>query len=276
MSDKPITFKKALTSDDPLVLIDFLEKHSQLSKSTLKKVLNNGGVWVRLFKSAKLARTRRATYELNLESFVEFYYDPKLTSMKVPQALELTKFRDWGLWYKPSGLVSQGTEFGDHLSILRQIEKIKNKAWMVHRLDREAQGLMLFAYNKNAAALFSKLWVDHAVRKFYKVEVVGLVLAPGEITESLDGKSAKTTYTILESKEYTTKLLVEIHTGRLHQIRRHFEIIGHPVLGDPKYGTGNKNSEGLRLMAYQLIFLDPFTKREINFTLPEAELGVVF
>jgi tRNA pseudouridine32 synthase/23S rRNA pseudouridine746 synthase len=276
MSDKSVIFKKAVIDGDPLILIDFLEKYSKLSKSTLKKVLNNGGVWVRLFNKSKLTRTRRATFGLNLESLVEFYYDPKLTNMIVPKAIELTKFRDWGLWYKPQGLLSQGTEYGDHCSILRQVEKLKNKAWLVHRLDREAHGLMLFAYSKNGAALFSNLWQKHEVRKFYKVEVLGLLKSNGEILENLDGKNAKTTYTVLSSNQFSSKLLVEIHTGRLHQIRRHFEMIGHPVLGDPKYGVGNKNSEGLQLMAYQLIFRDPITQKEINFELPEIDLGVTF
>lgn len=276
LNNKPITFKKSVSAEDPLVLIDFLEKHSKLSKSTLKKVLNNGGVWVRLFKNSKLARNRRATHEISLESQVEFYYDPKLTTMVVPVAKEVFKSKEWGLWYKPQGLLSQGTEFGDHCSILRQIEKAKNKAWLVHRLDREASGLMLFAYSRNAAALFSDLWQKHEVRKLYKVEVVGIIKESGEINLSLDGKAARTSYTVLSNDTHSSKLLVEIHTGRLHQIRRHLDMIGHPVLGDPKYGVGNKNVEGLKLMAFQLIFRDPYTQKEINFQLPEVELGLSF
>lgn len=276
MSNGIISFKKSVKEGDPLILIDFLEKYSHLSKTILKKVLNNGGVWIRLFNRSKLVRCRRATHEINLETLVEFYYDPKLTSIEIPKAIELTKFKDWGVWYKPSGLLSQGTEFGDHCTILRQIEKAKNKAWVVHRLDREASGLMLFAYNKNAAALLSQLWQKDEIRKFYKIEVVGKLSSSGEINEPIDGKVAKTTYQVLTNTENTTKLLVEIHTGRLHQIRRHFEFIGHPVLGDPKYGSGNKNSDGLRLVAYQLIFRDPFTKKEVNFELPEKDLGIVF
>jgi len=274
--NKRITFKKSVRDGDSLVLIDFLAAHSNLSKSVLKKVLNNGGVWVRLFKNARLMRNRRATQEINLDSSVEFYYDPKLTAMEIPEAKEVFKSREWGLWYKPQGLLSQGTEFGDHCSILRQIEKAKNKAWLVHRLDREASGLMLFAYTKNAARLFSELWQKHEVRKIYKVEVVGVIAEAGEINLELDGKPARTTYTVLETGAHTSKLLVEIHTGRLHQIRRHLEMIGYPVLGDPQYGVGNKNTAGLRLMAFQLIFRDPFTQKEINFQLPEKELGVVF
>lgn len=270
-NDKVITFKKSLREDDPLVLIDYLEKYSKLSKSTLKKVLNNGGVWVRLFNHSKLLRVRRATLDLNKDSLVEFYYDPKLTSMKIPEGKELTNFKEWGLWYKPSGLMSQGNEFGDHCSIMRQVEKSKNKAWLIHRLDREASGLILFAYTSKAARAFSELFQNRRVRKFYKIEVIGNVKNDeGEINLKLDGREARTTFKVIERTEYTTKLLVEIHTGRLHQIRRHFDMIGHPVIGDPKYGVGNKNEEGMKLMAYQLIFIDPFTQKEINFELKDS------
>lgn len=267
--EKMISFKKSLREGDPLVLIDYLEKYTKLSKSSLKKVLNNGGVWVRLNNHSKLTRNRRATLPLNADSLVEFYYDPKLLSMNIPLAKELTQYREWGIWYKPVGLMSQGNEFGDHCTILRQVEKAKNKAWPIHRLDREASGLMIFAYTLKAARLFSELFQKHQVRKFYQVEVLGVVAEKvGSIEIKLDGKEAKTTYKILEQNEFTTKLLVELHTGRLHQIRRHFDLIGHPVLGDPKYGVGNKNTEGMKLMAFQLIFTDPFTQKEIQIEVP--------
>ncbi|MBI3773409.1 MAG: hypothetical protein HY272_12005 [Gammaproteobacteria bacterium] len=56
-----------------------------------------------------------------------------------------------------------------------------------------------------------------------------------------------------------TTLSVIIKTGRLHQIRRHLDMIGHPLIGDPKYGRGNKNAVGLRLIAEQLEFRCPLT-----------------
>jgi len=55
----------------------------------------------------------------------------------------------------------------------------------------------------------------------------------------------------------------------LHQIRRHFDSIGYPVLGDPKYGAGNKNEEGMKLVATRLILKDPFSKQDIDFSLPK-------
>ena len=274
MKDNIITISRTVKEGEPLVLIDYLELHTKLSKSILKKVLNNGGVWLRKFSSSKRVRNRRATTPLTLESHVEFFYDPKLHSLPVPEARVVFDQKDWGIWYKPAGLLSQGTEFGDHCSILRQVEKIKGKAFLIHRLDREAHGLILIAYHHSAAAAFSKLWQNNEVKKFYKVEVLGDIkkkfLEGGEIDFKLDGKEARTSFKVLEQKEYTAILLVQIHTGRLHQIRRHFDHIGFPVLGDPKYGVGNKNDQGIRLMAYQLIFVNPLTKKEINFSLEDV------
>lgn len=269
MNDKQIVFKRTWREGDPLILIDFLAKYSGLSKGILKKVLNNGGVQVRVFADSKLTRIRRATKELTESSLVEFHYDPKFTNIEIPEGRELTKFRDWGLWYKPPGLMSQGNEFGDHCSIMRQVEKVKQKAWLIHRLDREASGLMLFAYNPKAAHRMSEVFQDRKVRKFYQIEVLGtLKHDSGEIDKQLDGKEARTLFKVLSRKEHTTLVEVELLTGRLHQIRRHFDMIGYPVIGDPKYGVGNKNNEGMKLVATRLVFTDPFTQKEIDFSLP--------
>ncbi|HLT22061.1 MAG TPA: hypothetical protein VKZ84_01395, partial [Bacteriovoracaceae bacterium] len=75
-------------------------------------------------------------------------------------------------------------------------------------------------------------------------------------------------YKRLEVSEGHSLVEVEIKTGRLHQIRKHFEMIGHPVLGDPKYGKGNKNKDGLKLQAYALEFRDPFDRQKKSFQAP--------
>lgn len=272
-NEKPFSMKKTVREGDPLVLIDFLEKYTKLSKTVLKKILNNGGVWVRALGTSKRLKTRRATLPLTIESHVEFFFDPHFLNLEIPEAREIFSEREWGIWYKPPGLLSQGTDFGDHCSILRQVEKNKGKGFLIHRLDREAHGLMVFAYTRHAAGSLSKLWQEGTVEKWYKVEVVGNIKlhhpTGGEIHFKIDGKEAHTTFKIIEQKEHTAILLVQIHTGRLHQIRRHFEELGYPVVGDPKYGVGNKNNEGIRLMAYQLKFTDPLSKRAINCELNE-------
>ena len=267
-TEKSFTIKKSVRDGDPLVLIDFLEKHSKLSKSILKKVLNNGGVWVRKFATSKRVKTRRATFPLILESHIEFFYDPRYVNLEVPESKLILDFQDFGIWYKPPGVLSQGTDFGDHCSILRQVEKVKGKSFLVHRLDREAHGLMVLAYTQKGASQLSQMWSSSKVSKFYKVEVLGHLSLKykngGEINFKIDGKEARTTFKILEQKEFSTIALAQIHTGRLHQVRRHFDELGFPVLGDPKYGVGNKNEHGLKLLAFQLIFQNPFTHKEIN------------
>lgn len=272
-NEKPFSMKKTVREGDPLVLIDFLEKYTKLSKTVLKKILNNGGVWVRALGTSKRLKTRRATLPLLVESHVEFFFDPHFLNLEIPEAREIFSQKEWGVWYKPPGLLSQGTDFGDHCSILRQVEKNKGKGFLIHRLDREAHGLMVFAYTRHAAGSLSKLWQEGTVEKWYKVEVVGNIKLHysngGEINFKIDGKEARTTFKIIEQKEHTAILLVQIHTGRLHQIRRHFEELGYPVVGDPKYGVGNKNNNGIRLMAYQLKFTDPLSKRAINCELNE-------
>lgn len=272
--NKVITFKTMLNEGDPLILIDFLESKTKLSKSILKKVLINGGVWLKKFKSAKLGRARRATTELFKDSYVEFYYDPEFLNMEIPEAKLLLDHKEWGLWYKPAGLLSQGNEFGDHCTILRAVEKLKGpkKAYLVHRLDREAHGLMLMAYTEKAARIFSTKWQKGQVKKFYKVEVMGNLLNKypdkiGSIDFPLDDKDAKTTFEVLSTDTIISTVLVQIHTGRLHQIRRHFDMIGFPVMGDPKYGRGNKNREGMKLLSFQLQLKDPFSQNQISFAL---------
>jgi len=279
MSKSEIVFKSKVSESDPKILIDYLELKSKLSKSTLKKVLNNGGVWVKKFKNTKLARTRRATTELNPESYVEFYYDADFVNMKVPDAKIVLDKKEWGLWYKPAGMLSQGNEYGDHCTILRAVEKVKGpkKAYLVHRLDREAHGLILMAYTEKAARLFSELWQKSRVNKFYKIIVLGDIRTKfpsgsGEIDTKLDNKDSKTSFRLINVIDEQSILEVQIHTGRLHQIRRHFEAIGFPVMGDPKYGKGNKNKDGMKLLSYKLEFIDPFSKEQISFALDDVSI----
>jgi tRNA pseudouridine32 synthase/23S rRNA pseudouridine746 synthase len=272
-SHDQIVFKKIITEDDPKILIDYLEKESKLSKSVLKKVLNNGGVWLKKFKNSKMVRVRRATLEIYKDSAIEFYFDPQFLTIVPLEAKLLLDHKEWGLWFKPEGLLSQGTDFADHCTILRQVEKLKKNAFAVHRLDREAFGLMLIAYTEKAARIFSGKWQKGQIKKFYKVEVLGNIVSQypegGEINLPLDGKEAKTTFTIIDADTKTSKVLVQIHTGRLHQIRKHFESIGFPVMGDPRYGKGNKNQTGMKLMSYRLEFRDPLSDKQINFALDE-------
>jgi tRNA pseudouridine32 synthase/23S rRNA pseudouridine746 synthase len=180
----------------------------------------------------------------------------------------------WSAWVKPAGLLTQGTPFGDHASLLRLVEKALDRpAFPVHRLDREVEGLVLVAHDERAAAALSELFRTGKVVKRYRAEVLGDVASAlgreGVVETPLDGKDARTSWRVVacDAERGATTLDVTIETGRQHQIRRHLESIGHPVMGDPRYGAGNKNRDGMRLAAVFLAFEEPFTGEAIELAL---------
>lgn len=242
--------KMKVGPSDPNILVDFLALKSGLSKSRLKVVLTRGGVWC---VGKKKRRVRRATQAIQTGDVFELYDDPKLEVADTSGVFALENGKEFSVWYKPEGVFSQGTPYGDEGSLLRLLEKEKKEVFLIHRLDRETAGLMVFAHNKKAAALLSKQFAGGEITKIYQAEVQGHVAQTmGIIDRPLNGKSAITHYQVHQKLEASTLLQIELETGRLHQIRRHLEAIGHPVLGDPKYGRGNKDSRGLRLIASEL------------------------
>jgi tRNA pseudouridine32 synthase/23S rRNA pseudouridine746 synthase len=125
---------------------------------------------------------------------------------------------------------------------------------------------MIVGHHSQAAAKLSDMFQKNLVKKTYEAVVKGQ-MKPGSthlIEKKLDGKAATTEVEVLDSQGNLSLLKVEIKTGRLHQIRRHLESIGHPVMGDPKYGKGNKNREGLKLLAKSLEFNDPWSQSLVS------------
>jgi tRNA pseudouridine32 synthase/23S rRNA pseudouridine746 synthase len=254
---------------DPPGAADLLAKATGLSKGAVKDAMRKGAVHVG--RSGRTPnRLRRETATVRPGDVLEIHYDAALLALVPPVARLVRDATRWSAWAKPAGLLTQGTEFGNHASLLRQVEKeLGRPAFPVHRLDREVEGLVLVAHDPEAAAALSALLREARVVKRYRAEVLGDVEADrgaeGTIDLPVDEKPARTSFRVLsrDSDRNTTTLEVTIETGRHHQIRRHFEAIGHPVVGDPRYGTGNKNREGMRLAAVYLAFREPFSGEEI-------------
>lgn len=259
---------------DVSTAVDYLMAHTGLSKSKLKQAMNKGAVWLQRGRG-KRKRLRRATAMLQAGDVLALYYAPDLLEREPPQAKVLWHSRDYSVWYKPPGLLAQGNEYGDHASLLRQAELAdpqRKPVYLVHRLDREASGLMLIAHTQTAARALSQLFQQQQVSKEYEVKVRGRP-APeqGEIRQPLDGRSALTHYVLqqYDSQSNTSVLQVRIDTGRTHQIRRHLASLGHPVMGDPRYGHDNKSKAGLQLSAIRLAFHCPLTRTARDFVLSE-------
>jgi tRNA pseudouridine32 synthase/23S rRNA pseudouridine746 synthase len=264
-------FSRVAQAGEEVPLVDFLKTHSPLSKERLKRALNSGAVWMRKKHGRPmLIRVRRAQTVVIPGDLVELYYDESILSHEGVAPTLIKAGKEWGLWFKPAGLLSQGTKYGDHCSLERFIAKEKGACHLVHRLDREAQGLIVVAYTPKAAAMLSREWQDQRVIKTYRAKVIGQPAEEGTIVLPIDGKDAITTYKRLETNGDVSLLELQIKTGRLHQIRRHLEAIGYPVLGDPTYGKANKDPRGLHLVAYSVKFKDPMTREIVNVELPEA------
>jgi tRNA pseudouridine32 synthase/23S rRNA pseudouridine746 synthase len=268
--------KTDIDSDMDVTVSDFLAAKTGLSKSRVKDAMNKGAVWLKR-KKGGMRRLRRASTMLKQGDHIELHYDENILSLTPPSADCLSDRGGYSVWYKPSGMTAQGTLYGDHCSLMRHAElffKSLRKVFLVHRLDREACGVMLIAHDKPAAAGLSELFQRNLISKKYRAEVLGGLGETGRrgtIEYPLDGKSAMTQYEVLSYDRVTdtSAVAVEIRSGRMHQIRRHFDMIGHPVMGDPKYGKGNKNAEGMKLTAVSLKFRCPVSKQEVEFSLPQ-------
>jgi 23S rRNA pseudouridine1911/1915/1917 synthase len=126
---------------------------------------------------------------------------------------------------------------------------------IVHRLDRDTSGLLLVARNARSQTVLAEQMKEHKITKRYLALVEGLVeLDKGSIDApigrnprrrqqmtitTVDGREARTHFRVLQRYTRHTLLLLELETGRTHQIRVHLQAIGHPVVGDAVYGPGN-------------------------------------
>lgn len=160
---------------------------------------------------------------------------------------------------KPSGLAAQsGSGISQDLdSLMAAFAKSKGrKPRLVHRLDRETSGLVLIAKTKASAAHFSNQFAERLVEKTYYAIVAGIPspnmgiidvpLKRGRVNNidiaiiakanDKDAQNAITDWEIIESFEKCALLKLSPKTGRMHQLRAHLSHIGHPILGDTKYG----------------------------------------
>ena len=155
---------------------------------------------------------------------------------------------------------------------------------IVHRIDKDTAGLLLVAKNDQAHAFLSNQLVDHTLgRKYYALvlgvipENEGKIIAPigrdqkfrqKMAVDLLRGKEAETNFKVIERFRESTLVECALKTGRTHQIRVHMTYIGHPVIGDPIYGKGNRviYDDGQLLFAHEIHFIHPKTKKEMTFS----------
>src|SRR6056300_392661 len=203
------------------IACDFIAESSGVSKQKVKDAMSKGAVWLKRHNKPR-RRLRRAKEVLQNRDKLELYYDETLLARKPEGAICLHDANSYSIWFKPAGVVAQGNDWCDHLSLQRISEQTlepKREAFVVHRLDRETAGLMLLAHTKGIAANLSEQFQQRAVIKHYLCQTLGETPASGDIQQKLDGKAAHTRYSRLrfDASSNASWLDVEILTGRTHQ-----------------------------------------------------------
>jgi len=250
-----------------------------LNKSALKNAIGKGALW--LTRGKHTQRLRRLKKALQNNDQLHFYYNEQVLSTIVPEAKLIADLSDYSVWYKPYGMLSQGSKYSDHCTIARFVQQKLNPeraVFIVHRLDRAATGLILIAHSKKAARSLSAMFENrsisdkneessfekHLLEKHYQIIVHGdhrQNHQPQIINTEVDGKPARSTFTCLDYNKDKDQSLVEvkIDSGRKHQIRLHAASIDFPVVGDRLHGIADQNeTQNLQLCAVSLSFICPF------------------
>ncbi|SEK60239.1 ribosomal large subunit pseudouridine synthase A [Roseovarius nanhaiticus] len=203
-------------------------------------------------------------------------YDPPMTPLEV-----VHEDSDILAVVKPDGLLSVPGK-GEHLAdcLLSRVQAAFPTALLVHRLDRDTSGVMVFGLTPHAQRFLSAQFQDRRARKTYVARVAGRVAGKtGEVDLPLivdwpnrprqmvcheTGKPSLTAYRVLKASDAESRLRLWPKTGRTHQLRVHMLAIGHPILGDPFYAP-ETGQDRMMLHAEELRINHPESGRGMAF-----------
>lgn len=256
------------------ILIEFLKKmFSNLSKNSVKSLLHNEKVFV------NGNMTTKYNYELNVGDVVEI-------REKVAKNIDIIyEDKDIIVINKPSGLLTVATEKEKNKTayhLVMEYLKKKNKnnrIFIIHRLDKDTSGIIMFAKNERAKHLYQDNWNDIVKKRCYYAVIDGkmenkegtiksYLKENGNMVYSVkdrSGKLAITEYKVLKERKNISLLDINLKTGRKNQIRVHMKENKTPILGDLKYGEKSKLINRLALHAYKLELINPVTKKLLTF-----------
>jgi tRNA pseudouridine32 synthase/23S rRNA pseudouridine746 synthase/23S rRNA pseudouridine1911/1915/1917 synthase len=185
--------------------------------------------------------------------------------------------------YKPAGILSVATDYDVLENVHTYLKKRFNrrKVYPVHRLDREASGVMVFAYSDAAQYQLKKQFEEHSILRQY-IAIVEGDLQPTQstwqsylyedgayyvrsVSDPALGERAVTHYKVIKRYKNTSSLLVTLETGKKNQIRVHCKEAGHSILGDQKYGSTLELDGRIALHAYKLGLEHPILKKPMMF-----------
>ncbi len=295
-----LTVEKSLPSER---LDRYLCEHfPHASRGTIRRLIDEGHVLVN-------GQVAKATHAPRAGEQIEVHFPPPKDPIPQPADIPLTVLHedeDLLVLNKVAGMVvhpAAGNEEDTLVNALLhhcrgQLSGIGGVArpGIVHRLDKETSGAIVVAKNDTAHLGLSKQFSSRTVEKFYRAIVCGAVQpAKGEIDVAIArhpshrkrmaakegrGREALTTYEVLERLNQSTYVQAQLHTGRTHQVRVHFQCIGHPLVGDETYGKKQNrhlveltgvSAPRVMLHAWKLAFAHPTSGQPMVFEVPLPE-----
>ncbi|MDG6773990.1 RluA family pseudouridine synthase [Thiomicrorhabdus sp. ZW0627] len=278
--------------DTEQTAIDALAECTGLSKAELKTCFSKGAVWLTQGKQ-KPVRLRRVKKDLKPGDFIELYYNPDVLHEEATAPRLMLDKKQYSVWFKPRGILSQGSKWADHTALYRWVEmnyhaeneSSPRQAWITHRLDRATAGLQILAHTKKMAQILTGLFEKHQIDKQYQAIVHGEFPQETQTYKTpIDDKPAVTHVQRLayEPERNLTQVQVTIESGRKHQIRKHLSQAGFPIVGDRLYGDepldNSLNMEqrpDLQLTAFRLQFTCPVDGEPIDIELNEEQLDLL-
>ena len=270
---------------DQSILIDFLCRvMPDRKRSSIKQLLKFGSVMVNgnVTSQFNVPLNQGDTVKVNLTRAFPVFYNRRVKIVYEDDDIIVIE--------KGYGLLSMGNEKikdGTAYSILKDYLKEKdprNKIFIIHRLDRDTSGLMMFAKTIEAKEAMQHNWNNMVLERTYLAVVEGKVEEESGTVKSYlaensqmevystddpeNGQLAVTRWKKLASGNGYTLMEVSLDTGRKNQIRVHMKDIEHPIAGDRKYGAKSSPIHRLALHAQTLRFVHPVTRRDMRFETP--------
>lgn len=256
-------------------LLEYLIKKENKSKNVIKTIIQKGLVLVDGKAITKANFPISTSESIMIKPKPILYHDYEIPILYEDADLIVID--------KPARLLTIATANEKELTAYHMISQYVNqkehkKVFIIHRLDQETSGVLMFAKNEKIKISMQNNWNSIVRVRAYYALVEGMGLPPkGTIhtwlqetkthlvysSQNKTGKEAITHYQVLSEKENVTFLDIHLDTGRKNQIRVHMKELGHPVLGDSKYGDKNSFPR-LALHAYCLEFIHPKTKKNIS------------
>lgn len=269
-----------ITVEQEATLLPFLfELLKEQSKTSVKALLSHGQIWVNQQATTQFDTPLHAgdvvTISYNRRKVV--FNNPLLNIIYEDDFVIVVNKRE-GLLSVSTAKVRERTAFHILSDYLKKSDP-RNKLFVLHRLDRDTSGLMMFAKTRAVQEKMQSNWNEMITERTYVAVVEGRPekdsdLITTQLKENAEarvyvvadgGKDAITRYHLLRTNEKYSLLELNLETGRKNQIRAQMEYIGHPIAGDYKYGAETDPTGRLMLHAQRLYFIHPETGEEMRF-----------